>query len=192
MSLALYASTVGEALDRADSRHWTRPAPRSAKARLRFLLQRQHSSLPDLASRLGVHETLLGQVLTGHRPPADDPLHPALERETIRLWQPQIRRRAHRTVLENSGLITVSFRAWFGFTSAAGTTDDPRLRFLTLSLRDPYPEHLFTARHRGAAEEELNRILGDALAASYFRHKGAPAALEEVTLKEIDYLEFYY
>ncbi|RNG17857.1 telomere-protecting terminal protein Tpg [Streptomyces botrytidirepellens] len=192
MSITLYANTVGEALDRADSRHWTRPAPRSAKARLRFLLQPEDSSLPTLASRLGIHEALLHQVLTGHRPPADDPLYPALERETVRLWQPRIRRQAHRTILENGGLITVSFRAWFGFTSAAGTTDDPRLRFLTLSLREPYPEHLFTARHTGAAEEELNHILGDALAACYFRHKGSPAALEEVTLKEIDYLEFYY
>ncbi len=40
----------------------------------------------------------------------------------------------------------VSFRAWLGFTAAAGSSDDPRLRFLTLSLQAPYIERLFTAR----------------------------------------------
>jgi hypothetical protein len=61
------------------------------------------------------------------------------EREVLRRWQPQVRRRAHRTIVDNDGLMTVSFRAWFGFTAAVGTTDDPRLRFLTTSLCAPYP-----------------------------------------------------
>jgi hypothetical protein len=115
-----------------------------------------------------------------------------VEREVLRLWQPRIRKRAHQTILQNNGQVVVSFRAWFGFTSAAGSTDDPRLRFLTLSLEDPYPEKLFTARHQEAVETELHHILSDALAASYFHRKRRPSALEKVTLKSIDYLEFYF
>ena len=68
----------------------------------------------------------------------------------------------------------VSFRAWLGFTAAAGSSDDPRLRFLTLSLQAPYIERLFTARHRNAPEDELRRILSDALGACYF-HRTRPA-----------------
>ncbi|GGV01816.1 hypothetical protein GCM10010211_81410 [Streptomyces albospinus] len=192
MAITLYANTVEEALDRADSRHWTRPAPRSTRARLHFLARQRDGGLPALAAYLGTGENTLNQLLTGHRLPPEDSLHQVLEREVIRLWQPRIRRRAHHTILDNGGMMTVSFRAWFGFTSAAGSTDDPRLRFLTLSLRDPYPKHLFAARHRQAPEDELNRILSEALAACYFQRNGVPAALEEVTLKEIDYLEFYY
>jgi hypothetical protein len=192
MTITLYADTVEEALDRADSRHWTRPAPRSTRARLQFLTRQRDGGIPALAANLGTDEHILSQLLAGHRLPPDDSLHQVLEREVIRLWQPRIRRRAHQTILDNGGMMTVSFRAWFGFTSAAGSTDDPRLRFLTLSLRDPYPKTLFTARHRQASEEELNRILSGALASCYFQRKGIPAALEEVTLKEIDYLEFYY
>ncbi|MCZ4120245.1 telomere-protecting terminal protein Tpg [Streptomyces sp. H39-S7] len=191
MPITLYADTVEEALDRADSRHWTRPAPRSARSQLRFLLK-HHATAEALAARLSVSATVLQEVLASHRPQTDDPLHRALERETIRCWQPRVRHSAHRTILDQGGLMTVSFRAWFGFTSAAGSTDDPRLRFLTLSLREPHPEHLFAARHRAAPESELNKTLGEALASCYFHRSGRPAALEEVTLQQIDYLEFYY
>jgi hypothetical protein len=59
----------------------------------------------------------------------------------------------------------LTFRAWLGFTAAAGSSDDPRLRFLTLSLKDPYPKRLFTAQHNGAPETELRAILSDALGA---------------------------
>ncbi|MEU0956142.1 hypothetical protein ABZ353_27965 [Streptomyces niveus] len=191
MPLSLSANTVQEALDRADSRHWTRQPPRSDTARLRFLL-RHTGSIPALAKHLATEDDILHRTLSGHRLASDHPVRATLEREVIRLWQPRIRRLAHRTIIDNAGLMTVAFRAWFGFTAAAGTTDDPRLRFLTLSLKEPYPELLFAARHREAPEEELHQILSTALAACYFHRDARPAALEEVTLKSIDFLEFYY
>ncbi|MFD7817656.1 hypothetical protein ACFV6E_32765 [Streptomyces sp. NPDC059785] len=86
----------------------------------------------------------------------------------------------------------LSFRAWLGFTAAAGSSDDPRLRFLTLSLNEPYPERLFTAQRHGAAETELRAILNDALSTCYF-HRDRPAhTRESVNLERIDFLEFYY
>ncbi|WP_307135666.1 hypothetical protein [Streptomyces aurantiacus] len=107
-------------------------------------------------------------------------------------WQPRIRHRAHTTILHNNGQMMLSFRAWLGFTAAAGSSDDPRLRFLTLSLHAPYTEQLFTARHRNAPEDELRRILSDALGACYFHSTRPGHTAETVTLERIDYLEFYY
>ncbi|MET8405896.1 XRE family transcriptional regulator [Streptomyces sp900116325] len=190
MSLRLYASTVEEALDRADARHWTQRPPRSHRARMKYLLQQIKGDHQALAALLAIpahniHDALAGGTLT-------DTQAADAEREVLRRWQPQVRRRAHRTIVDNDGLMTVSFRAWFGFTAAVGTTDDPRLRFLTTSLCAPYPEQLFTARHRDAPEAELHRILSEALAANYFNRRDTPNTLESVSLKQIDYLEFSY
>ncbi|MGQ4374803.1 hypothetical protein ACN6K9_001674 [Streptomyces sp. SAS_267] len=191
LALRLSAATVQEALDRADSRHWTRNPPRSPQARLTFLLRQSGGDQTALATRLNVPAHQLDTLRTV-RPCEDDPVQQAVERDVIRLWQPRIRRRAHTTILNNNGQMMVSFRAWLGFTAAAGSSDDPRLRFLTLSLQAPYIEQLFTARHRNASEDELRRILSDALGVSYFhRVRPAPTA-ESVTLERIDYLEFYY
>lgn len=190
MPIALHANTVTEALDRADQRHWTRQPPRSDRARLHNLLRREPGGLHTLATRLETAPDTLTALAAGNRP-ATDTLHFALEREILRDWQPRVRRTAHHTICRNQGQMMLSFRARFGFTSAKGSTDDPRLRFLTLALHPPYPEMLFDARHRNAPETELHRILSHALAASYFHHHNTSVA-ETVTLKEIDFLEFYY
>ncbi|WP_434527407.1 telomere-protecting terminal protein Tpg [Streptomyces ipomoeae] len=150
LPLRLSAATVQEALDRADQRHWTRNPPRSPRARLAFLLQQAGGDQTALATRLDVPAHELDTLRTVRRPSEDDPVQQAVERDIIRLWQPRIRRRAHTAILHNNGQMMVSFRAWLGFTAAAGSSDDPRLRFLTLSLQAPYIERLFTARHRNA------------------------------------------
>lgn len=191
MPLSLHANTVEEALDRADARHWTRQPPRSDRARMKYLLAQTKGQIGPLAALLATPPRDIQRILTGQHA-ADDTLHRSVERQVLRLWQPRVRQRAHRIVVDNDGLMTVSFRAWFGFTAAVGTTDDPRLRFLTTSLPAPYPQHLFDARHRNASEAELHQILSNALAASYFHRNGVPNSLEAVALKEIDYLEFHY
>lgn len=191
MPIALHARTVTEALDRADQRHWTRRPPRADRARLNYLIRLGPGGVQELATRLRAAPDVLARLAAGDGPPADDLLSRELEREVLHRWQPRIRRRAHEAILDNQGQMSVSFRARFGFTAARGSTDDPRLRFLTLRLHEPYPEQLFTAHHRRAPETELHQILGHALAASYFRHGGTKTA-QEVTLNEIDFLEFYY
>jgi len=190
--LRLSAATVQEALDRADARHWTRNPPRSPRARLAFLLRQAGGDQTALATRLDVPVRDLDSLRTVRRPSEEDPVQQAVERDIIRLWQPRVRHRAHTTILHNNGQMMVSFRAWLGFTATAGSSDDPRLRFLTLSLQAPYIERLFAARHRNASEDELRRILSDALGACYF-HRTRPAhTAETVTLDRIDCLEFYY
>ncbi|MEI5011707.1 hypothetical protein RB196_34560 [Streptomyces sp. PmtA] len=195
-TLSLSANTVHEALDRADARHWTRNPPRSPRARLAFLLSKSGHDPATLAARL--HTTPQALESFASLPSSqggdqkDSALQQAVEREVIRLWQPRIRRRAHATILHNGGQMMVSFRAWLGFTAAAGSSDDPRLRTLTLSFHAPHVEALFSARHRGAPEPELVAILSHALSACYFHRNRPQGTAEKVSIERIDYLEFYY
>jgi hypothetical protein len=192
LPLRLSASTVQEALDRADSRHWTRTLPRSLRARLAYLRKQARHDTAALAHRLGTTPADLDALNPAAPIPDTHPLHQAVEREVIRLWQPRVRQRAHAAILANGGQMMLSFRAWLGFTAAAGSSDDPRLRFLTLSLHTPHTTALFTARHNDAPEEHLRALLGDALGASYFHRNRPTHTSETVTLERIDYLEFYY
>jgi hypothetical protein len=190
--LRLHADTIQEALDRADSRHWTRNPPRSSRARLNYLQRHHGGDRTALAAHLGTTSAHLETLISAPPHGDSEPLHDAIEREVVRLWQPRIRRKAHRTILQNNGHVMVSFRAWLGFTAAGESSDDPRLRMLTLGLDAPHPEHLFEARHRSEPEDRLLQILSAALGACYF-HRNRPPGLEEsVTIDRVDYLEFYY
>ncbi|MFC9462225.1 telomere-protecting terminal protein Tpg [Streptomyces sp. NPDC056983] len=186
------AGTVQEALDRADSRHWTRNPPRSLQARLGYLLKQHHGDTVALANLLSLTPTELDALRTAKQTPAEHPVHQAAEREVVRAWQPQVRRRAHATIVANGGQMMVSFRARFGFAATAGSSDDPRLRYLTLHLEAPYPAALFDARHGDAPESELHALLGDALGASYFFQHRKPGPGENVALQDIDFLGFYF
>ncbi|MFE0630857.1 telomere-protecting terminal protein Tpg [Streptomyces sp. NPDC058864] len=190
MTIDYSATTVQEALDLADARHWTQQPPRSDRARLRFLLRRNGHDPKALAARLGTTANTLEQALQQRRI-GDPQLQRSVQREVVRLWQPRVRQQAHAAIIRHDGEMTIAFRAWFGFTVAAGSSDDPRLRFLTVQLKNPYPRLLFDARHRQADEQELQRILADALAVSYFKH-ARTTTLQSVSLTNIDYLEFYY
>ncbi|WP_069885798.1 telomere-protecting terminal protein Tpg [Streptomyces luteocolor] len=188
----LSAATVQEALDRADSRHWTRNPPRSLRARLGYLIKQYGGDTVALAHRLSVTPTELDALRTAKQTPAEYPVHHTVEREIVRLWQPYVRRRAHATIIANGGQMMVSFRARFGFVAAAGSSDDPRLRYLTLHLGTPYAVALFNARHGDAPESELHALLSEALGASYFFQHRKPGPGENVALQDLDFLEFYY
>lgn len=49
-------------------------------------------------------------------------------------WQPRVRERARKQAAASTGLV-IRTRARFGFTAAPGTTDDARIRDLSLALR---------------------------------------------------------
>ncbi|GAB7035962.1 hypothetical protein AB0G35_34685 [Streptomyces sp. NPDC021749] len=110
----------------------------------------------------------------------------------IRLWQPRIRRQAHREVRDQQHNLWVHFRGWFGFNAAAGSSDDGRIRSLSQPLHHPYPARLLEARHHGASEQELRSIVADGVGESYFRVSPGPDGLHAVRLTEIDYIEFSY
>jgi len=184
-------SSIAHALDIADADHWTRQPPASDQARLRFLLSR-HTSITATARHLHTTPATLHKILRDRHAPVAKSLHQTLANEIIRLWQPGVRRRLHQAIISHhTHAVRVGFGAWFGYQGAKGSSDDGRHRQLTETLPASYAAHLLTGRHRSANEEELQRILGDAIGEAYF--KVSPVGnLSLVRLTDISYVEFSY
>ncbi|QLH19374.1 hypothetical protein [Streptomyces sp. Rer75] len=185
----LHTDSVAEALDIADAHHWTRQPPCSDRARLRFLMSRS-TDLATLASRLNTTPQALQRILTNQV--RNEALSQAILKDVIRLWQPRIRRRAHRVLAEQQHSLWVHFRGWFGFNAAAGSSDDGRVRSLSETLHHPYPARLFEARRSGASERDLRSIVADGIGESYFRVSTGRSGLHLVRLTDVDYIEFSY
>jgi len=165
----------------------TRPLPVSPAARMRVLLRAENGSTKAVAARLGCSQRQVERYLAGqaHRPTPR--LAAALERESRSSWQPRVRQRAIRRAAQTG--IVVETRAQFGFTAAAGSTDDPRMRRLTEAIDPPTAAALFAAYTAGASEAQLRRILADGLGHAYFRDRGRRAAGLDVEINTIDYLD---
>ncbi|MGW2785950.1 telomere-protecting terminal protein Tpg [Streptomyces populi] len=177
--------SVSEALDIADQRHWTKKPPRLHSDRLRYLLR-----------QLGPHETAGRLGLPPHNletTPITDGLRLAIDREVRRIWQITERQQVHGDLVRDNAQIVVRFRARFGFSAARGSSNDSRLRFLAPQLLPSHTAELFAARHRDAEEEEMRRILGDAIGAAYFFHRLGPHQTQAaVAITDLDFVEFRY
>ncbi|MEV5523691.1 hypothetical protein AB0N43_24920 [Streptomyces pseudogriseolus] len=90
--------------------------------------------------------------------------------------------------MTTDGLV-VSTRARFGFTAAAGTTDDARIRDVTQALPPEYADQLFTAREQGATEQQLQQIAADGLARMYFRANNSRAHGLGVEFTDVERLD---
>ncbi len=176
---------VRDALDRADQAHWTRQPPQSDHARLRYLLAHTRD-VRDLAARLHTTPRTLNRVLGQRVRRCSDPLHRAVHTEVARLWQPRVRLRARQAARG----MRVSFRAWFGFDAAAGSSDDGRVRRLSVTLLPYHADLLFQAHARGADEDRLRGLLAEAIGVAYF-HLPINSS-ENVRLTDIDYLDVDY
>ncbi|CAM5618608.1 hypothetical protein SHIRM173S_09368 [Streptomyces hirsutus] len=82
--------------------------------------------------------------------------------------------------------------ARFGFTAAPGTTDDARIRHLTLALPPHHAARLFDAQDTGAgaSEQQLRGIAAEGLGEVYFRDGGRRAHGLEVEFTDVEHLEF--
>ncbi|MFJ2112109.1 hypothetical protein ACIOEX_09395 [Streptomyces sp. NPDC087850] len=87
--------------------------------------------------------------------------------------------------------VLVHFKAWFGFTGAAGSSDDGRVRHITEWLPTAYAARLFQARYRNADEGELREIIADAVGEAYF-NVSPRGKLHMVALTDIVYIKFSY
>ncbi|MEV7243099.1 hypothetical protein AB0N92_17885 [Streptomyces sp. NPDC093248] len=184
--LTALTRSVSEALDIADQRHWTKKPPRLHADRLRYLL-----------NQLGTHETTERLGLPPHHPETHititDDLRPVIDREVRRIWQITERQNFHGALVRDNAQIIVRFRARFAFSAARGSSNDSRLRFLAPQLLPPYTGELFAARHRDAEEEEMRRILGDAIGTAYFFHRLGPHQTQAaVAITDLDFVEFRY
>jgi transcriptional regulator with XRE-family HTH domain len=104
-------------------------------------------------------------------------------------WQPRIRAQARKQAATSTGLV-VDTRTRFGFTVAPGTSDDARLRHLTLALAPQYAARLFDAHEAGAGKQQLRALAGEGLGEVYFRDGGRRAHGLEIQFTDVELLEF--
>lgn len=113
-----------------------------------------------------------------------------LETEVKKRWQPQIRAKARQKAATTGGIV-IDTRARIGYTALIGTTDEDRLRHLTIALPPQYAARLFDAQEQGASDHQLQQIAAEALKEVYFQDSGRRAGqLEEVRFTGIEHLEF--
>ncbi|MGK5532078.1 telomere-protecting terminal protein Tpg [Streptomyces sp. URMC 129] len=178
---------ISDSIEAALAGVQTRPLPKSAAARMRVVLRAERGSTRAVAARLGISLRTVQRYLAGQIRRPSPRLASVLEREARRSWQPGIRARAIRQAAQAG--ITVETRARFGFTAAAGSTDDPRLRRITEQLDPADTARLLAAHQAGADEQQLRQILGQGLGHAYFQDRGHRAQGLDVTVTDIDYLD---
>ncbi|WP_121751259.1 helix-turn-helix transcriptional regulator [Streptomyces sp. E2N166] len=179
---------IGDGLNRAVQGAFTRPIPKSAGAQVRYLVK-QLKGTRAVAGLLGVSQRTVERYVKDQirRPRAD--LAQRLEDAVRQRWQPRVRDRARKQAARSTGLV-VDARARFGFTAAPGTTDDARMRHLTIALTPHYAARLFDAQDAGASEQQLRDIAAEGLGEMYFRDGGSRAAGLEIQFTDVEHVEF--
>ncbi|NED11857.1 terminal protein [Streptomyces sp. SID9124] len=137
---------VLEALARAERKLFTRPAPKSAKARMKFLRTREGGSTAAVAERLGTSRRTVERYLAGKLRTPQKRLQAALVEET----------------------------AYFGFT-CTGSSDDGRERYITTDISPTYVKQILDLQVADATEEDLHPIVAEAITESYFTEWGTRA-----------------
>ncbi|MFD4142733.1 XRE family transcriptional regulator [Streptomyces sp. NBC_00390] len=179
---------LGDSLDKAVQGAFTRPVPKSAPARMRYLVK-QLKGTRAVADLLGTTQRTVERYVKNEIKHPRRELAARLENEVTQRWQPQIRKTAKHKAATTDGII-VDTRARFGYTAAPGTTDDARLRHLTQALPPQYAARLFEAQEQGATEQQLRNIAAEGLQEIYFKDSGRRAAGLLVEFTDVDYIDF--
>ncbi|MEU2228989.1 helix-turn-helix domain-containing protein [Streptomyces sp. NPDC018347] len=168
----------------------TRSIPSSSEARLRFLLARNRGSTRKVATMLGVSQRTVQRWVTkkpGARRPGPMQVR-AIEEAVLARWQPRVRAR-RRAQAEAEGFVFHT-RARFGFAAPAGSSDDPRVRWIAQDLPGEVARELFAARDAGAGEQQQTVILARALGHAYFREWGSRAHGLHVAFSDVEFADF--
>ncbi len=160
---------IDEGLERAER---TRPIPQSLGARMRFLLKGAKGSTKALAAELGVSQRTVQRWLKGASTPKPQAAA-KVEQHVRSKWQPRVKDRVRKNAERNGFVLHV--QAQFGYTSAAGSTDDPRLRTITQKLPGEVAHRLYAARDAGASQIQQEHLLAQALQEHYFKDGGRRA-----------------
>lgn len=182
-------SLFGDGLDAAVHKAFTRPAPKSAGAQMRYLVK-QLKGTKAVAQMLRVSQRTVERYVKDQikKPRAD--LAARLEREVKARWQPHIRAKARQKAATTGGIV-IDLYARLGYTAPIGSTDQDRLRHLTVALPPRYAARLLDAQEQGASEEQLKEIAAKALKEVYFQDNGHRAGqLEEIRFTDILDLKF--
>ncbi|UED82768.1 telomere-protecting terminal protein Tpg [Streptomyces profundus] len=182
---------IEDAITRADNETFTRQPPKTLQARINFLMK-QFKTTRAVAAELGVTPDSVNRYRRGARKNPPKAIADRIDAAVRARWQPRVRKRRQRHAATVGG-ITVETRARIGYTAPAGTTDDGRLRRLTVHLPPPYADRLFTARDTGTTEDHLRGIVAEGLRDIYFQDGGTRAlGLTDVALTDIDYLDLEF
>ncbi|MFI8404954.1 telomere-protecting terminal protein Tpg [Streptomyces sp. NPDC085463] len=180
---------IDKALHGAFAGAFTRPMPKSAGAQVRYLVKQHKGSTKAVATLLGVSQRTVERYVKDQIKRPRPELAEKMAAEVRRRWQPQIRAKARKTAASSTGLV-VDVRARFGFTASPGTTDDARMRHLTLALPPHHTARLLDAQDAGATDRELQRATADALGEVYFRDGDRRAHDLLVELTDIEQIQF--
>ncbi|MFD7702803.1 telomere-protecting terminal protein Tpg [Streptomyces caelestis] len=182
-------SLFGDGLDAAVQKAFTRPAPKSAGAQMRYLVK-QLKGTRAVAQTLRISQRTVERYVKDQiRKPRPD-LAARMEREVKKRWQPQIRAQAKAKAATTGGIV-IDTRARLGYTAPIGSTDESRIRHLTVALPPQHAARLFDAQQAGAGDQQLRQIAADALREVYFQDGGRRAGnLDEVRFTDIEHLEF--
>ncbi|MGW3205722.1 telomere-protecting terminal protein Tpg [Streptomyces sp. NPDC001135] len=179
----------GDGLDAAVQKAFTRPAPKSAGAQMRYLVK-QLKGTKAVAQLLSISQRTVERYVKDQIKKPRPDLAARLEREVKKRWQPQVRARARQRAATTGGIV-IDTQARIGYTAPIGSTDDARLRHLTVALPPRYAARLFEAQAAGAGDQQLTEIAAEGLKEVYFQDDGRRAGqLEEVRLTDIEYVEF--
>jgi transcriptional regulator with XRE-family HTH domain len=182
-------SMFGDGLDAAVQKAFTRPAPKSAGAQMRYMVK-QLGGTKAVADLLGMSQRQVERYVAGKAKKPRAELAARLEREVAKRWQPQIRAKARQKAATTGGIV-IDARARMGYTAPIGSTDQDRIRHLTVALPPQYAARLFEAQEQGASDARLQEIAAEALKEVYFQDGGRRAgSLEEVRFTDVEHLEF--
>ncbi|MER6240769.1 XRE family transcriptional regulator [Streptomyces clavifer] len=180
-------SMFSDGLDKAVERSFTRPIPKSAGAQMRYLVK-QYKGTRAVAQMLRISQRTVERYVKDQIKKRRKDLAARLQSEVKKRWQPQVRAKAKQTAATSTGLVT---RARMGYTAPIGSTDQDRIRHLTIALPPIYAARLFAAQAQGASEDHLQQIAAEGLKDSYFQDGGRRAgSLEEVRFTDVEHIEF--
>ncbi|WP_224283965.1 XRE family transcriptional regulator [Streptomyces sp. LS1784] len=174
---------LDEGLERAER---TRPIPQSVQARMRFLPKGAKGSTKRLTADLGVSQRTVQRWLKGQGTPKPAAAK-AIETKVRATRQPRVKKRVRRDAEKNGFMLHIS--ATFGFSSSAGSTDDPRPRVITQKMSGDVARRLYAARDAGATQAEQERILAEGLREHYFKDNGHRARGLDVELNDIAWMD---
>lgn len=179
-----------EGLARVERTLFTRPAPKSARAQMKFLLTRAKGSTKTVAERLGVSRRTVERYRSGAIRKPQKRLQEALVQETESQWQPQVRAQARQRAGTSGGFV-ISCRAYFGF-GPEGTSDAGRVRDLSVAVSPSHARSILAAQESGATDKVLHGLVAEAIADAYFRQGGGRRAGLEVQFADIDWLDIKF
>ncbi|SCK54938.1 telomere-protecting terminal protein, partial [Streptomyces sp. ScaeMP-e48] len=163
-------SLIGDGLNNAVQKAFTRPAPRSAGAQMRYLVK-QLGGTKAVAQMLRISQRTVERYVKNQIKKPRPDLAGRIDREVKARWQPQIRAKAKQKAASTGGII-IDTRARLGYTAPIGSTDQDRIRHLTVALPPAHAARLFDAQDQGASDARLQEIAAEALKEVYFQDGG--------------------